>query len=156
MPYKIEKNGANDRSPTMGLTREDSAGQVTVTWWCAYARDVPSSQNTPTATERQRNGFSTGTHWKPVECWRGTHCWPVFSAVAGRCLPLLVQRPLLKMQRVLNLRLNLLNCNGFSTGQPLQPVGHPLLSQRVPFLMTNAVQRVILTLGTGATGDESR
>ena len=60
------------------------------------------------------------------------------------------------MQRVLNLRLNLLNCNGFSTGQPLQPVGHPLLSQRVPFLMTNAVQRVILALGTGATGDESR
>ena len=56
----------------------------------------------------------------------------------------------------LNLRLNLLNCNGFSTGQPLQPVGHPLLSQRVPFLMTNAVQRVILALGTGATGDESR
>ena len=59
------------------------------------------------------------------------------------------------MQRVLNLRLNLLNYNGFSTGQHLQPVGHPLLSQRVPFLITNAVQRVILALGTGATGDES-
>ena len=60
------------------------------------------------------------------------------------------------MQQVLNLRLNLLNCNGFSTGQPLQPVGHLLLSQRVPFFMTNVVQRVILALGTGATGDESR
>ena len=79
----------------------------------------------------------------------------LFSAVAGRCLPFLVQRPLLKMQRVLNLKLNLLNYNGFSTGQPLQPVGHPLLSQRVPFVMTNAIQRVILALGTGATGDES-
>ena len=27
----------------------------------AYNRDVPSSQNAPTATERQRNGFSMGT-----------------------------------------------------------------------------------------------
>ena len=40
-------------------------------------------------------------------------------------------------------------------GHPLQPVGHPLRQQRVPFLMTNVVERSILALGTGATGDES-
>ena len=106
----------------------------------------------PKMPQRQWNGNGTGFQRVPVENPLNANVAPA----AGRCLPLLVQRPLLKMQRVLNLRLNLLNCNGFSTGQPLQPVGHPLLSQRVPFLMTNAVQRVILALGTGATGDESR
>ena len=50
---------------------------------------------------------------------------------------------------MLNLRLNLLNCNGFATGFPLR-------QQRVPSLMTNAVERSILALGTGATGDEPR
>ena len=99
---------------------------VSLCWLCMGmdearlgTRDVSSSQNAPTATERQQNGFSMGTRWKAVECWRGTRCWPVFLAVAGRCWLLLAQRPLLKMQRVLNLRLNLLNCNGFSTGYPL-------------------------------------
>ena len=55
---------------------------------------------------------------------------------------------------LLNLRLNFLNCNGFATGFPLQPVGHLLQQQRVPFLITNAVERSILALGTGATGDK--
>ena len=54
---------------------------------------------------------------------------------------------------LLTLRLNLLNCNGFATGCPLQPIGHPLRQQRAPFLMTNVVQQSILALGTGATGD---
>ena len=47
---------------------------------------------------------------------------------------------------LLNLRLNLLNYNGFA-------MGHPLRQQRAPFLMTNAVERSILALGMGATGD---
>ena len=54
---------------------------------------------------------------------------------------------------LLNLRLNMINCNGFTTGCSLQPVGHPLRQQRAPVLMTNAVERSILALGTGATGD---
>ena len=54
---------------------------------------------------------------------------------------------------LLNLKLNLLNCNRFAMGFPLQPVGHPLQQQRAPFLMTNAVERSILALGMGATGD---
>ena len=70
------------------------------------------------------------------------HCW--FN---GRC------RKCNGFINLLNLRLNLLNCNGFAMGFPLQPVGHPLRQQRAPFLVTNTVERSILALGTGATGD---
>ena len=59
------------------------------------------------------NGNGTGFQWAPIEN-------PLNADVAPVADPFF--QPLLKMQRVLNLRLNLLNCNGFSTGQPLQPV----------------------------------
>ena len=64
-------------------------------------------------------------------CWSNGHCWKCNGFI-----------------NLLNLRLNLLNCNGFATGFPLQPVGHLLHQQLAPFLMTNAVERSLLALGT--------
>ena len=69
-------------------------------------------------------------------CWFNSRCWKRNGFI-----------------NLFNLRLNLLNCNGFVTGFPLQPVGHPLQQQWVLFFMTNAVERSILALGRGATGD---
>ena len=54
---------------------------------------------------------------------------------------------------LLDLRLNLLDYNGCATGDPLQPVVHPLLSQQRPFLMINALERLILALERGAACD---
>ena len=114
----------------------------------------------PKIPQQQWNGNRTGFQWVPVanplnadvapvvdpffelllavvgRCWLNGHCWKCNGVI-----------------NLLNLRLNLLNCNGFATGGLLQPVGHPLQQQRAPFLMTNTVERSILALGTGATGD---
>ena len=87
----------------------------------------------PKILQRQQNGNRTGLQWVPVEnplnadvapiadlffqpllavvghCWFNGYCWKCNGFI-----------------NLLNLRLNLLNCSGFATGFPLQPVGHPL------------------------------
>ena len=113
--------------------------------------DVPSPKNPPTATEQVFNGYPLNADVAPIanpffqplltvvgRCWFNGYCWKCNRFI-----------------NLLNLKLNLLDCNGFATGHPSQPVGHPLRQQRVPFLMTNIVEQSISVLGTGATGDES-
>ena len=114
----------------------------------------------PKMPQRQRNGNGTGFQWVPVENPLNADVAPVADpffqpllAVVGRCWTNGRCWKCNGVINLLNLKLNLLNCNGFATGCPLQPVGHPLRQQRAPFLMTNALERSILALGTGATGD---
>ena len=114
----------------------------------------------PKMPQQQRNGNGTSFQRVPVENPFNADVAPVADpffqpllAVVGRCW---FNGRCWKCNGfidLLNLRLNLFNYNGFATGFPLQPVGHPLRQQRAPFLMTNAVEQLILALGTGGTGD---
>ena len=150
-----------DQSTSWALVQSPSLQRVSRLQWGIQQRDCgPEMFHSPKIPERQRNGNGTGFQRVPIEnrlnadvapiadpffqpllaivcrCWFNGHCWKCNGSI-----------------NLLNLRLNLLNCNGFATGFPLQPVGHPLRQQRAPFLMTNALERSILALGTGATGD---
>ena len=87
--------------------------------------------------------------WHPLLTRFFSRCWPLL-AVVGSTAPCWKCNGFINL---VNFRLNLLNCNGFATGFPLQPIGHPLQQQRAPFFMTNVVERSILALGTGAMGD---
>ena len=114
----------------------------------------------PKIPQRQLNGNGMGFQWVTVENRLNADVAPVADpffqpllAVVGRCWPNDRCWKCNGFINFLNLRLNLLNCNGFAMGCRLQPVGHPLQQQRAPFLMTNAVELSILALGIGATGD---
>ena len=78
----------------------------------------------PKIPQRQWNGNGTGLQRGPIANPLNVDVAPIVDpffqpllAVVGSATGSL---------KLLNLELNLLNYNGFGTGGPLQPVGHPL------------------------------
>ena len=92
----------------------------------------------PKILQWQRNGNGTSLQRVPIENLLNAEMAPVADpffqlllAIIGRCW---IRSGIINL---LNLELNLLNYNVFAMGGPLQPVGHLLRQQQVPFLMTN-------------------
>ena len=89
--------------------------------------------NPPKIPQRRRNGNGTGFQRVPVENRLNADVAPIADpffqpllAIVGRCWFNGRCWKCNMFINLLNLRLNLINCNGFATGFPLQPVGHPL------------------------------